>query len=356
MASPNLTEKPNGLVTVPYSIYTGRSEGSTGQDAALGHGSSGNQATVTLQIKPEDLEQCLIDLLGIYKYDQSNGYLSRTTPARHPFMPWLRASRVTSVKGMRLTNTSTLSTVASGGGSPWPTFDHLQVGVLFTQPRYVILNDADTDRYFPPTTASDGITYRQEWQRYCTWQQVPSIESLTREAASLKWAEGGGTGPAVGSPFNSPWPRHLQKQDIICRWWFVPAFKALLSSNSTIPPLTLGRALNLEAGLYHVNDATFRGWPAGTLLFRGWQAEWNEAPYRPDATALHEADPSLTLTVDLQFTYFQPPKGSTTEGHNLAPFAPAGGGDGLWYKVVEQRSNRPLFDPYPFEKLFALPG
>jgi hypothetical protein len=355
MAQLTLRRQIPGLVSVPYSIFCGH-EGSAGQDASLGHGTGGNQATLILQVAAPDLEQAFQDLLGLYTVDAIDPLtappwrVARTVPARHPIYDWLRCSRITGCKGVKLTGKDTVT-----GPSPQPTFNHYLVSCLFTQPHYSIYSDSDLDTKFPPVTASDGKHYRQEWRRWCVWGGVPSVEAMTREAGSMVWVETGAGGPTIGSAFNSPWPRFLQKQDIVCRWCNVPAFDGLLSSATA----TIERPINLENALYTVNDAPFRGYPAGTLLFRGYNTAWNEAPYPSGATIGGRGPtnyPSLTMDVELAFTFFDPPNGSTTRGHNLAPFAPATGGNGKWYEVVEATGSQGLFALSPFEKLFSLPG
>jgi hypothetical protein len=352
MAYPLLQRQSPGFISVPYGIYSGRGEGSTGIDAAIGHGPQGNQATLILQAHLDDLNQALLDLLGFYEVQRVfPARLNRTVPPRHPLYGSLRCSRITGVKPVRLLGKATpLDPVNMPGASVFPVHDHYLITCLFTQPKWPMYTDGDLDRIYPPVVASDGNAYRQEWRRWTCWTETATVESVTREAGSLKWAEGGGTGPTIGNDFNSPWPRFLQKQELVCRWAQVPAFRGLLSSAAATPE----RPLNLEAGLYTVNDATFRGYPAGTLLFKGWALTWNEAPYGSDDFA--GRTPSLTVDVELYFLYFDPPPGGATRGHNLAPFSPPAGGDGLWYKVVEKNTSTPLFASSPFERLFALPG
>jgi hypothetical protein len=337
-----LNHQLNGVTTVAYSIYTGRGAGSDGIDGALGHGPSGNQAALSIQVDADDVPLALSDLLGYFDRTAETGYLHRNVPAIHPQFPWLYCTRVTGMHGVKILGKKTFF-------SPWPDWDHVVLVCLFQQPKYRVLSDSILDKLYPPVNVG-GTNYRQEWQRYVTKIPQSVTEALTQQPSSFfAWAEGGGANhPVVNALVPTPQVQFLPKQDVTLLWSQVPKVRGLESSAAA----TLDRPINLES-TYVVNNNTFLGYPAGTLLYKGFRyASINEAPYPLGLAFSRQTDPSLTVDVELFFTYFNPPAGGATAGHNLAPFT-----DGLWWKIYDAGTHtKTLYPGFDFEKLFALPG
>jgi hypothetical protein len=330
------------LCSVPYSIYSGRGTGGEGIDARFQHGQNGNQATLVIQVRANDLEQALLDLLGSAKFDAATGYLKRTLPAQHPLFTWLFCTAVVGVRPVKLRGVSqTLFTA-----SPWPDFDHCLVSLAFTQPKYPLMDDASLDAAYPPVTVG-GTAYRQEWERYCEYAWTGSTLTLSREGGSFKWVEG----PNAGAAFQSPLPQHLSNPDFLVLWRQVPYY-GLFSPTTRRPE-------SLLAGINTVNSAAFLGNEVGTVAFRNFTISFNEAPYHPinggvPVVALAQGFnwPSLTCDVALQFNYFRPDPGTVNyRGHNTAPNRT----DNKWYLVTVDGTagGTTIYPTYDHRKLFA---
>jgi hypothetical protein len=356
-AQPSLVN--NGWLTIPWAMVNAGPAGSDGVDGALGHVAGGNQASFAIQVNYGDVQQAIQDLCGVYVRDPSTGYLSRTQPRQHPHPAFehLRVSRIAGIRPM-----AAIGKQATKVGA-WTQYHYWIISVGFAHPRARMLDDATLDRLFPPVTATDGNRYRQEWMRNVEWTPTSSVEVISREGnTSWKYQETSATGPAVNDKFPSPQGQFLGKQDWVAVWRNVPMYRALLSSAAA----TIDRPINLDYALYTLNDAPFRGNPAGTLMFRGYKWDWNESPYGPQIANLLSTDVALTGDVSLAFTQFDPPagtatstvpgpnynSGATSRGHNLAPYV-----DNLWYLIKDAKTGtQTIFKTSPFERIFSLPG
>ena len=322
----------NGWLSVPWAAYIGQGAGNDGMDGALGHGSSGNQATFAIQVEYDDLPFAMLELLGYYRFDEqaTEKYLKRDIPKQHPYFDWLYASRITSIRPMKFTEKA-----ATPVGN-YPRHRYWQIVILFQQPKYTMVSDAVLDKIFPPVNVG-GVNSRQEWERWAEWTFQGGVETMSIEAGKMKYSEGTGPPlqPTAGSTlFNSPTPRHLSKGTLTCVWRHVPIYGFMSP--------TTRRPENMISCLGTVNSAAFRNYPAGTLRFDSFSYTLNEAPYGVDqmlevpAIGNNGAEklwPSLTVDVTLNWGFFDPPHGnSASRGHNLVPYFPDTSGS--WYKVT----------------------
>jgi hypothetical protein len=322
---PTQNLRNNGWLSVPWAHLTTGHGASDGTDGALGHGSDGNQMVFPIIVRFDDVQQAITELCGLYVFNPVTGYLNRTLPKQHPAFKWVYVKRVTSIKPMKWTAKG-LYLLGN-----WSVYDYCLLTVLFHQPHYPMLSDAYLDARFPPFDPDgSGTVVRQEWLRFCQKLPMISTELLTIDVGSLKYAEGGGTGPAIGTLLQVPTAQPIPVGDFILVQHQVPIY-------GLYSPTTY-RAENLIAATGKVNSATFLGYPAGTLLYQGPQFQDNEAPYPADQMAFYlnaasgnfsveQLWPSLTCTVSHVFKYRDPPAGGATRGWNLQPFR----GDMKWY-------------------------
>ncbi len=345
---------PSGI---PWAHYIGRSSGSDGTDAALGHGPSGNQATFPIQVAWDDVPTAITDLLGVYTFDSGTKFLQRTLPLQHPLFKWLRCTRVVSIKPMKWDSKQHYFVGA------WSHYTHALLSLLFTQLKYPVVTDTFLDTNFPPVDVDgNGTLYRQEWLRWT--ERTPNIgsELFTLDQGTMFFVEGGNPGgPAVGAQLNVPVGQPISVGDFLLVWRHVPMF-GLFSSTTYRPE-------NLILGVNKVNTTPFLGYPAETLLFAGYNISYNEVPYPPESmgivlgnqgdTGVNQLWPSLTCDVTLQMRFKDPPPGGATRGWNLQPWR----GDlktGLksdfkWYRCNSTGlvgGALPL-GTYDFRKLFA---
>ena len=319
----------NGWISFPWAEYISRS-GAT-REAAFSY-EGGCQATLTIKINWTDTVPVVQEILGAAKYNRTTGNLDRTLPVRHPEFDWLYASRITSVKPMKWLDKLRLPFGTISG------YLYSILTIVFTQPRWTMLPDSQIDSLYGSP--------RQEWRRFVERRPEPSGDVLSRPNNSLKWAETGGvSGPAVGETINEPLGQFLPKATEILVWKRVPQV-GLFSDGGT------GQPTNVYAAVGTVNNATFLGRPAGTLLLQPPRLVPLEVPTIPAAVGANEnlGQPAIFYDVELPMLHFDPPNGGATRGHNLAPFK-----NGKWYKVVDVLTGTTsLFPTSDFSNIFKM--
>lgn len=350
---------PSGLYWAEYNPRTSPMAG----DVAMSY-SGGNQATMTILIYPPDVYQAIGDLLGSNIFNQQTGQLDRVPPMKHPVFEWLYASRVVSIKGYVPTTKGTWPGSVSNVTTTVPQF--LMLTVLFQQPMFRMLTDAQIDAFGP-----DPSGLRQEFLRYLEGWPTPKTDFIVVEGQTLAFLEtGSGTssitgnptgtpGPGAGSTFPSPWPELLNKYDMALVWKRVPAV-GLLDTGG------VGAALNLHLALQTVNKFTIFGSAPGTLKFEGYKLVPIESPLPPENQNFQGAVGLANLCFDVQlfWSFFDPPYdltangGNPTRGHNLGPFRgqPAGTGNfnNLWYKIGAAAGDPLLFPTSDHSKIFHM--
>jgi len=298
--------------------------------------------TMTILINWDDLEDCLIHVLGYSSVSgvAQAGYtgsrqLHRFLPARHPRYKWLRASSVSVVGRNPFTKRTTGPELETGDTdangndltAPAGTYGRwvtAAVTITFTAPKYPIYADSE-------------IT--NEYDRYVTKTYKPNLETLTRRGEPWKYLDA-----AVKA---IPMTEHVG--DVLVKapkgilqwtWHQVPETWLMLGG---IYPSNLARAVgtvNLKPFPYSgavTNPST--GLPvqfgAGTLLFLPPEIE----PTSQITPALLNTELTGMITfprtydVKMQFLHFDPPADAATalatanvngqiiliRGHNLVP-------------------------------------
>lgn len=176
----------------------------------------------------------------------------------------------------------------------------------------------------------------------------PLLELLLTDtqAPFLEWAETAAGGPTVGAKITAQMPEYVQKASFVAVWYGVPQDYIIDSTVTSYIPS------KIMAGMGKVNDATWYGFPAGTLRL--------EAPrFRKSVQAVIRLDPTaatyripFSFDVSLPFTYLNPDTSLTSplyHGWNVFPYGP----DGKWYSIRRTGSaHGPYFPSYDFNKLF----
>lgn len=310
MATPEL--KNNGWISMPWAEFTSRT-GST-QEASFGY-QSGNQAMMSILVEWDLQIYAIREILGHHIFNRFTGYLERTLPVRHPVYDWLYAERITSCRPIRFRSKGTLR------GRTTSQYDFALLTIQFTQPRHVILSDADLDRLYGAP--------RQEWRRYVEVRLEPSGEMLSRDEGAFKYAETVAGGPSAGDKVRGSVAQFISKITHTLVWKRVP-MAGLFSSDG------FGLPTNVLNAVGTVNNASFMGFDTGTLLLQPPRFLPLEAPMPPWLNALDEGrgQPSLVYDVELPVVYFKPTSGGGTyQGHNLAPWPGATSGGNKWYLI-----------------------
>jgi hypothetical protein len=292
------------------------------------------EATAVGYVPWNTQRSCARHFLGFSYADSSAPYrLHREPPAAHPVYPWLYAETV-----------SFTPFIPKSAGDDHPlgspqvrsVFDEdLKVAyyetavctVRYRNFRCRFFDDADI------TTAAD------EWMRWAYLDLDPKVEALqvTGGLSQLTFAEGGGANqPTPGvTKFGAPLAALLSKTGFSMVWLDVPW--EYLSTNDYVfhPAKILSRvgtvnSTPLLSGLF----------PAGTMLLQPPQfAEKRYPVASEDQTQLLRS-----ITVRLNWEYFQPEKGvpaSDHEGHNLMPWSGDGTtvGDGKFYNATREGTD-----------------
>jgi hypothetical protein len=324
----------------------------------------GNQAVMQIQIYPEDIYQAIEDLLGSNIYNAQTGQLDRAPPMRHPVLEWLYVTRITSIKGWVPDSKGEWPNSISGYVTTVPQF--LTLTVLFQQPKYRILSDSQLDMLFPPMSG-----YRWEWMRFVEGWPKPRTRLMNQESGVCTYQETGsgigadgsqcGPGPTLPQKFNSPWMAGaLKNQELTLLWKRVPRVGLYSNAGS-------GRPTNLDAAIGTVNSSPLFFpnanndlfmYPAGTLLFEGYEPRPLESPLPPELNpGFQEGDPNLLFDVLLNWGFADPPYDTTANGgaphrgQNLVPRRGITAGDiyanGLWYLAAGSTGRKPaLLMPY----------
>ncbi len=324
--------QPNGWFpsNIPWAEYVG-AHGPGSPDGAMGYG-HGNQLVMHIWVYPEDLQTAIMDLLGINVVpDSTSNQINRQSPMRHPIFEWLYAERVTSIKPHELLDPSKGSFPGTIYGYETALYDRYLLSVLFTQPKFVILNDGTLDGlyglYNPSTHMVDADGFiRQEWLRFLEGVPQGKVEVITLQQGTLSFRETsptGGQGPDLANAkVLVPWRQFLAMNELKKVWHRVP-LQGLLDDFGQ------GKAKGLDKCLQHVNAFNFLNYTAGTLKFEGYMIIPVESAVPPQFQNYPSiaGSPSLLADVILDFSIFDPPTDAKHHGHNNIIFGP----NGKWY-------------------------
>lgn len=192
-----------------------------------------------------------------------------------------------------------------------------------------------------------GVRDESLLTRYVSKVVEPGGQYLTLPGDCFKFvAYDGGDVPPVGlggRPVMQGTGRMLIHFNMQLTWHMVP--ESMVPCALVRPfPLVADGPQAIDNALGKVNDATFAGYPAGTLLLTGVR-------FRPYRSALGKRIYDITY----QIKFFKP---ETGKGHNhiFKQF----GGEGRWYEtttdgttnLIVQTAGRSIYDWYNFKTLF----
>jgi hypothetical protein len=268
--------------------------------------------------------------------------LQRNLPFRHPRWDQLWCSRVASFKGIQpqgnelqtiaaaqqITGTATAGVTAS-----WTL---AELGLQFVRPPYAVLSDNQAG-------SSGG-----EWNRFTDRHWKPSVQMLSREGGTFKFAEGNALSGSPPGPLGLAFPgsigHKLPKLKLTRTWYQLP--ELCIYDQYGFPA-------NLIQYLATVNNAVMWGRPAQTLLLEGFEVTPKPLQLPLELMGLLSNNLiQLQYDVTFQFEYFRPPPGTntTTVGHNCFPWA----GDALWYLAKAANTLGTAYQLADFNGLFSV--
>ncbi len=190
--------------------------------------------------------------------------------------------------------------------------------------------------------------YATEWYRFTDYEDFPQPEIITANQGQMYMVTG--AGPTDQTVFQG-FPRITMPQSLIkFRWYQVP-FSYIESLNSYI-----------KKYIGYVNQNDFYGWPAGSLLYQGY----NAPKYTPPVPEIEPGYGGTTFSTaklcDIEFTWLftqrEPEYVPTLTNENWIPY---GHNCQPWfstrkfYYVKSNAAGQAIFPSFPFELLFTDP-
>jgi len=282
-------------------------------------GPQGASVTVVIDVNWDDLQTALVQLLGISK--KSGIGIDRQLPMRHPTFPWLVATRVVRVEGVRFRGFD--AKVLAGGA--YAAYDIARISVSFEPPLYRMLPNGPGG----------------EWNRWVEYRHNPATEFVVREKGQMVWNDVA-LGVQNGKSFTAPIGYPLAKTRLQWVWHQVP-MDGLFDANNRMP--------QIENGIGLVNSAAFAGYPAETLLLEGVAPEPQPLPIDAVGDGFWRRGlPPVYYKVTFHMIHFDPPNGGATVGWNLEPYH-----NGLWYRAGHLSDPATgKFFTYNFPNLFTM--
>ena len=253
--------------------------------------------------------------------------LDRRLPMRYPRNPFLRASRVLSIKGVHP------RTKGQYPHGPGMTYKFAHITILFTAPQYDILDNS----------TAWGVT--GEWGRFVDKRQQSVTTYAQLERGAFRW---GLNAAAEGKPVAFGPPLLIPKKRLTWKWMYLPTVGLFNSAGITA---------NIDSTVGKVNMTTFAGFPPGTLLMEDPVIEPMPLPYSALEVGGAETDAARCWNVTLNMLFFDPPTTGTLarkRGHNVFP-QPT---DFTWWPIETATgavgSGAPVYDSAEFGIAFAM--
>lgn len=280
---------------------------------------SGGVINVNMLVAWDDAADWKAGMLGYTEGSVGGSSFQRRTPHLCPYTSKLYCQSVQFVNQFasqdQLTGTTvdTLPWGRDAGRDNWPYGGYIEYMVTYTAYPYAIQIDADID---------NGATI-PEFTRYIrkTTRSIPKERSL----------------PALGFETCESPPQYIREVG------FVPFIETEIVYTWFEIPIALVPIAAIDACSGRTNSATFDGYAAETVLFRGLAA-----PIEP------YAGPSGELYTNLMYTMSY-----LSNGWNKLPMGvTSGGGDIIWTRVRERGSasgtdpGKPLYPKVAFAQLF----
>lgn len=274
-------------VYLPTSLNSGRSwtqtlpPGSRSSDTgAFGYDSGQQTMTVMFRGTWENLRAFVKQVIGysqvIPTFDPSNtgnqrptdGYiLRRVTPARHPRLRGMRATKIMNWYGLTINKTGS---AAAGGGSAGEGhvggWEYIIATVAFEMPRYPILNDEEL---------TVGGVRQSECRRYLEWSFDSNLETLARPGEVWNFCASGLLANFTQRTF--PGERALRIPKGVLKWTWYNIAEDFVVLGKLCPASYMNRLGTLNASPFppdpyrDQNKALgdtlpYAEFPAGTLL------------------------------------------------------------------------------------------
>lgn len=268
--------------------------------------------------------------------------IQRTLPAQHPFMKNMYCASI-DVEGEAPFGQDQFNS----GVANWKRW---RTKVYWETPPYAVLSDnqiivyagsnaPETFRYFTL------VNYQANSQVY---QRRQGTFSYSSQAPGL-------SGNLVQIPESGGASQVVTKISEEYLWVQVP-------DNGLFSGGFPGAPANILAAIGCVNNSTFLGRPAGTMLFDNWHPVARTYPAEPIDLNLQPFQVPRCWDVQLRFIYFNPPSGmpnGTTAGgqfgHNLVPHP----NNGLWYLAYQTGQTESVstywrYQPANFNTIFQM--
>lgn len=330
----------------------------------------GGSATMDFIIDRANLGNMVSDILGsVEKTGEVSGRLKRRLPAAHPYYNWLYATKINDITGLkpygRQLGESYQVEPELNHIYDFTTYEKYKVQVQFEPRPYLMMDDEElkgkerTVRwYYDVDLNFVDFQDPMEYLRFVDIETKPQAEFLSSPVGQFvfKTQSGGGVNDVSVTNQNGGGVNMIiVKSEVRFTWFFVP-YEIAFSEN-------------ISDAFGKVNQYDFFGYPKGTLLMVG-----AETKRYPPPEQLQRLDPAFNTSVSQKLcditlvcsAFIQPSRDLSTDipasdafkikdGHNLLPAAGT-----LKYNYVESVSSvsgatkRPIYDSYPFERMFRL--
>ena len=268
---------------------------------SLRPGDSSYSETVYIIDDSGSLQLFIEDVLGWAVKDGLN--INRKLPAQHPDFGWLWCSGISSVEPVGAPDiTSGLQGGARG------RCNLLKLKLAFSTPPYPMKE-----------------TVNVEYQRFVAVQGYETSSQFIQRKNGQFVFNANTPAPMTGQavPDVGGQTIKVSKTRIKLLWVNVP-------DNGFFTNGWPGAPTKVLNALGKVNDASFLGKPADTVLFESFNPIPRTQPVSPTLLGLGADQVPRSWDVELVFTYFQPaPEGATEQGWNLVP-NPV---DNKWYRI-----------------------
>ncbi len=276
------------------------------------------ESTRVFKVPANKVRSAVRYFLGYSYVDPATKRLKREAPDWDPEYPWLFAHAV------GLTPEVVESNPDNPNGEPYNLSPFAVGEAKYARYRHVIMTVQYRSfrcRFLPDSSITAAA---DEYKRYVQTTVSPTIEILSADGASqLKFAETSAGGPTVTPPpytnstaFPAPIGVLLPKAKITLEWLNVPRDYLSLNPDVLFPQ-------KLFECMGTVNNATFMGFPAGTLLMQPPELIEVPTPVASDTVGDVDYQVLQQVNVRIPLDFFDPLTGAVsplTRGHNLMPF------------------------------------
>jgi hypothetical protein len=271
--------------------------------------------------------------------------LLRTNPVPHPLYPTLFCTSAAAV-GLAPDGQGGVQSVKAPGraGAPQPPENRLGGGVDGFRAKYK--RSRLSLRFEPlPYDLQTDIFTTSERERNVIWDQEPRTEMLSLSGFTMTYAEGSNL-PVLthSSPSGKAYPAEvgqvLVKSDCRLTWFGVPE-RWLMFPGTKKPTRLLAR-------LGTLNSADFFGYARGTLMFSAVKLTRYPWTLRVDplVPAADAVESTHHYTVEMIFSWFDPPRGFTNPGTGVAtPLATTAPNNAGWNCLPWRGHVIPLVRP-----------